>query len=64
MARSVHDMTDAAALARPIREMSVQQERHTNRRINEQKKNGDSFTCHASGLIPPLTKAVKNTTSH
>ena len=57
-------MTDAALLARPIVEMSMQQERHTNRRINQQKKKGDLFSCHASGLIPPAAKAVKNAIYH
>jgi len=44
----MQDLTDAAMLAGPFRQMIVEQEGHTNRRVKDQKKSGDPSDFHAA----------------
>jgi len=49
----MHDLTNAAVLARPLCEMIVEQEGHANRRIHDQEKGSDPSDFHAAAYTLP-----------
>jgi hypothetical protein len=49
----VHDLTNAAVLARPLCEMIVEQEGHRNRRAHNQKKSSDLPDFRAAAVTLP-----------